>query len=227
LGSWRWRSVDDSSTLRSIRPGRFSLGFFFFHHILPTYIQLFPLKPQTKPKPITTMKSILALALLPIAALAAPTYGDDHKEPMKHDDHSDVDVAYPFQFTSTLVAFATPNNIINNSQVAVPGLPEGWGEYRFGLNSIDNVICYVSCSSGFIASFYLAWCVHHKAAPIFTHHGFTPASASTGSHPLTSRTSPCGSEATTPPPPSRPLTSIRPVPVPPAPPGSLSPTLSL
>lgn len=99
------------------------------------------------------MKSVLALVLLPLMALAAPTNEarenyektDHHAAPAPaHEGMGGIDVAYPFQFTSTLVAFATPNTIINNSQVAVPGLAEGWGEYRFGLNSIDNVICYVS-----------------------------------------------------------------------------------
>jgi hypothetical protein len=99
--------------------------------------------------------SAAILAVLPLA-MAMPTW--DHKDDHKVDEHKDKDWssgkgdegyntakdAFPFHFTSTLVTYASPNTIINNSQVAVPGLPEGWGKFQFGLNSVDNVICYVS-----------------------------------------------------------------------------------
>lgn len=151
------------------------------------------------------MKAALALALLSLAALAAP-YGDKHddnevskyddkheskydgkhesKYDNKHDDKHDDDCAhskgaYPFEFTSTLVAYAGPDAIINNSQVAVPGLAGGWGEFRIGLNSIDNVICYVSIAS---SSFHVD--PFQQGILVLTIR-------------LTSRTSPCGSRATT------------------------------
>lgn len=98
--------------------------------------------------------SAAILAVLPLA-MAMPANWD-HKDDHKVDEHKDwssgkgdegyntAKDAFPFHFTSTLVTYASPNTIINNSQVAVPGLPEGWGKFQFGLNSVDNVICYVS-----------------------------------------------------------------------------------
>ncbi|WWD19993.1 hypothetical protein CI109_104466 [Kwoniella shandongensis] len=111
----------------------------------------------------------LALAALPLAVLAAPTYDhewkddkvdkhyeDDHKwddkhadkwEDKHHDDKHDGEEkwykdSFPFHFTSTIVGYASPDTIVNNSQVAVPGLEDGWGKFAFGLNSEENVICY-------------------------------------------------------------------------------------
>lgn len=54
---------------------------------------------------------------------------------------------YPEYFTSFAVAYASPDTIINNNQTAVPGLPGGFGTFAFGLNSVDDVICYVSPNS--------------------------------------------------------------------------------
>jgi len=93
--------------------------------------------------------SLVALPFL-AGALAAPmndgkkaSYDKDDsdhhkpaaKEPMYH--HS-----FPFDFTSTAMAWAGPDQVVNNSQVAVPGLPGGYGEFQFGLNSVQDVICY-------------------------------------------------------------------------------------
>ncbi|KAK8849373.1 hypothetical protein IAR55_004705 [Kwoniella newhampshirensis] len=97
--------------------------------------------------------SALALALLPLTALAAPTndkdWKNDHHDDKdadkwddKHDDKQKYTDAFPFVFTSTIVAYASPDTIVNNSQVAVPGLADGWGQFAFGLNSEENVICY-------------------------------------------------------------------------------------
>ncbi len=118
--------------------------------------------------------SAAILTLLPIS-LAVPTW--EHKEDKvekgkdwSSDKHSGYDTAkdaFPFHFTSTLVTYASPNNVINNSQVAVPGLPEGWGKFQFGLNSVDNVICYVSRSVVDIAciqSHSLYFSEHHRLA---------------------------------------------------------------
>jgi len=114
------------------------------------------------------MKFSLLLAVLPALAMAAPTpendkhvekaegtkwrdeYQDSHRgdkwDEHKDDDHKDDDSwkgSFPFEFTSTLVAYADGNQIINNSQVAVPGLaPHGWGKFSYGLNSEQDVICH-------------------------------------------------------------------------------------
>jgi len=170
------------------------------------------------------MKFSLLLAVLPALAIAAPTpendgkaaekthdkpsapawrdeYQDSHKgdkydEAPKEEHHDDSwKGSFPFEFTSTLVAYADGNQIINNSQVAVPGLsPDGYGKFAFGLNSNTNTICHVS---PFLAA---VWSL------------------------LIIRTSPSGSEVTTSPQPSPLPTSTRPPRVPPVPQGLLSPT---
>lgn len=115
------------------------------------------------------MKFALLAAALPALVLAAPTpendkheemapaapkwrdeYQDsqkgDHHEEDKHEDDKYPDAwkgAFPFHFTSTAVAYADGNQIINNSQVAVPGLEGGWGQFSFGLNSVEDVLCHV------------------------------------------------------------------------------------
>lgn len=53
---------------------------------------------------------------------------------------------YPAYWTSAAVAYATPDTIINNNGTAVPGLQGGYGTFAFGLNSAEDVICYVSDS---------------------------------------------------------------------------------
>lgn len=80
--------------------------------------------------------------------------GDDkHHDDKHHDDGKDEHKddcpkdawkgSFPFKFTSTAVAWADGNQIVNNSQVAVPGLEGGWGQFSFGLNSVEDVICHV------------------------------------------------------------------------------------
>lgn len=61
---------------------------------------------------------------------------DDDKDDKYHKD-------FPFDFTSTLIAYAGPDQVINNNQTAVYGLPGGYGLFQFGLNSEQDVICYV------------------------------------------------------------------------------------
>ena len=84
--------------------------------------------------------------------------GDKHYEEEDKEEHHDDGKwkgSFPFEFTSTLVAWADGNQIINTSQVAVPGLsPDGYGKFSFGLNSNENVICHVSPSTH--SSVYLA-----------------------------------------------------------------------
>lgn len=106
---------------------------------------------------------------------------DDHKGEDKHDDkhddkyddkHDDEKYpdawkgAFPFHFTSTAVAYADGNQIINNSQVAVPGLEGGWGQFSFGLNSVEDVLCHVRCLHFLTTSVYSLTCLeHHRLDP--------------------------------------------------------------
>lgn len=108
--------------------------------------------------------SIVALAALPLAALAAPANGDykedKHADKYESDKHADKyeddkswdkdysgkhmsNLPFPF-FTSTFTAEATPDTIVSADVGPVAGLPGGSGLFKFYLNSKDDVICYVS-----------------------------------------------------------------------------------
>ena len=52
---------------------------------------------------------------------------------------------FPFVFTSTYSVIATPDQVINGT-VAAPGEPGARGIYNYGINTILDVICYVSNS---------------------------------------------------------------------------------
>ena len=76
-------------------------------------------------------------------------YKEDHREvDDKHDwegdKHWESTDSFPFTFTQTLVAHAGPDQVVNHNQTIVPGLPDGYGLFQFGLNSKEDVICYVS-----------------------------------------------------------------------------------
>lgn len=100
------------------------------------------------------MKFTAAAALFAgLTAITAAPMNDGHKETdasKGYKDHKDEGGHkahfnnFPFEFTSTAVAWARPETIVNNSQVAVPGLEGGYGTFAFGLNSVQDVICYVS-----------------------------------------------------------------------------------
>ncbi|KAL8318006.1 hypothetical protein RB601_005627 [Gaeumannomyces tritici] len=55
----------------------------------------------------------------------------------------------PFRFTSSYAIVATPDQVVNASNVATGGLPGASGLYLFGINSHDNVICYNITLDGF------------------------------------------------------------------------------
>lgn len=52
---------------------------------------------------------------------------------------------FPFVFTSTYSVIATPDQVINGTVVA-PGEPGAIGLYNYGINTVLDVICYVSFS---------------------------------------------------------------------------------
>lgn len=95
--------------------------------------------------------STALLSLLTATAVSAAPWNDGHKDKdadkgsWKDDnsEHKKHFNNFPFEFTSTAVAWAKSNTIVNNSQVAVPGLEGGYGTFAFGLNSVQDVICYV------------------------------------------------------------------------------------
>jgi len=89
----------------------------------------------------------LALAGMLASAAAMPTNDKHYEEDKKHYEHKDdgkhdsLD-SFPFHFTSTFHAKATPDTIITNAGASVPGQPGAVGYYSFGLNSYQEVICY-------------------------------------------------------------------------------------
>lgn len=50
----------------------------------------------------------------------------------------------PFQFTSTYHVIARGDQVVNNSNILVPGSPIAIGIYEFGINGPMDTICYVS-----------------------------------------------------------------------------------
>jgi len=100
----------------------------------------------------------LALAGLVASAVAAPMndgkkYDDGKYEADKHyddkkyqDKHYDAKAdslgSFPFHFTSTFHAKATPDQIIVANGTSVPGQQGAVGYYNFGINSKEEVICY-------------------------------------------------------------------------------------
>ena len=61
------------------------------------------------------------------------------------DNHVDN---FPKSFTSTFVAFASPDQVVGSDNKAVPGLDKAFGTFAFGLNSKNNVVCYVRLLTG-------------------------------------------------------------------------------
>ncbi|KAL7417648.1 hypothetical protein BDY24DRAFT_411613 [Mrakia frigida] len=80
--------------------------------------------------------SSLALLALPAVALAAPL----DKKTWDHTE--DLIESGVFGFTSTYAAYATPDQVVNGSQVSVPGEPGAWGTFKFGINAPEELICW-------------------------------------------------------------------------------------
>lgn len=98
--------------------------------------------------------TISALAVLSSVAVAAPSSGKScpKKEPHNpgpskgHDgkpgkpDLKD----FPFCFTSTYQIVATPDQVVNANNTAVPGETGAIGYYNYGIQSDMDLICWVS-----------------------------------------------------------------------------------
>ncbi|KAK4057207.1 hypothetical protein OIO90_001702 [Microbotryomycetes sp. JL221] len=100
----------------------------------------------------------VAATLLPALAMALPMNDgkkyDDHGKEVKDDgswhdkswggwDQSGKGLAdNVFHFTSTYKAYATPDQIINNNQTAVPGEPGAYGWFQYGIYAPDEIICW-------------------------------------------------------------------------------------
>lgn len=95
-----------------------------------------------------TTAFISALALVATSVSAGPTprgyggYGGD-----KHGDE-DCEPVDPFFFTSKFNVIATPGQVVNGT-TPTGGLTGAIGYYNFGINSMENVICYNITLYGF------------------------------------------------------------------------------
>jgi len=97
------------------------------------------------------MKSVAALALVALAR-ASPMARDANdiaaRDGHKMDDHK-MEMAGPFTFTSTYNVIASPNQVVNSDNEFTGGLEGCTGQFNFGINSYDNVICYNITIDGF------------------------------------------------------------------------------
>lgn len=56
---------------------------------------------------------------------------------------NDEDVEnFPDYFTSSLVAYATPDAVVNSNNTVVPGAKGSFGTFAYGLNAWEDTICY-------------------------------------------------------------------------------------
>jgi hypothetical protein len=49
-----------------------------------------------------------------------------------------------FYFDATYIVKATPDQVINTTQIPAPGQPGAKGLFKYGINIADNTICFVS-----------------------------------------------------------------------------------
>ncbi|GAA5824808.1 hypothetical protein JCM5353_006906 [Sporobolomyces roseus] len=97
--------------------------------------------------------SALLVAALPALAAAIPLSARDndsykkesHDDSYKMDSHGDAmkDMGSNiFDFSSTYVAYASPDQVIANNQTAAPGEEGASGVFRYGIVASEEVICY-------------------------------------------------------------------------------------
>ncbi|GAA5838287.1 hypothetical protein JCM3766R1_005510 [Sporobolomyces carnicolor] len=91
--------------------------------------------------------TVLLAAAVPALAAAIPLSTRDNDKHY-YDSHKSKDSwgtelgGKVFDFTSTYVAYATPDQVINNNQTAVPGEEGASGVFKYGIVASEEVICY-------------------------------------------------------------------------------------
>jgi hypothetical protein len=98
-----------------------------------------------------------ALVLSAVASVAVatplpgnhkPAYKEDWEQKWKNDAWKKNEKI--FYFDNEYFVMATPDQVINNSNVSAPGQVGAKGLFKYGINVAENTICYVSlrpCSS--------------------------------------------------------------------------------
>ncbi|KAF9695463.1 hypothetical protein EKO04_006420 [Ascochyta lentis] len=104
--------------------------------------------------------TLLTAALAVAAPTAEPNYKATDKKTYIKDCKKDLDDKWNqknddwkkneklFYFDAEYVVKATPDQVINTSQVPAPGQPGAKGLFKYGINIADNTICYNITLSG-------------------------------------------------------------------------------
>jgi hypothetical protein len=123
-----------------------------------------PLQPNKHPLNMLFATSALLLSAVASLTVATPLPGnhkpsynmdkynkdckDDWEQKWKNDAWKKDEKI--FYFDAEYYVKATPDQVINNSNVSAPGQPGAKGLFKYGINVAENTICYVSpriCSS--------------------------------------------------------------------------------
>lgn len=97
---------------------------------------------------ITLLTAALAVAAPTDKAADKKAYIKDCKKDLenkwnqKNDDWKKKEKL--FYFDAEYVVMATPDQVINTTQIPAPGQPGAKGLFKYGINIADNTICYVS-----------------------------------------------------------------------------------
>ncbi|CAD6953798.1 unnamed protein product [Tilletia laevis] len=67
---------------------------------------------------------------------------------------SELEVAAPKKFDAILTANAQPGNVVNSSNVAVPGQKGASGSYKFKINLKENTLCYTIEAKGLEGEYF-------------------------------------------------------------------------
>lgn len=96
---------------------------------------------------ITILTAALAIAAPTDKAADKKAYIKDCKKDLdnkwnqKNDDWKKHEKL--FYFDAEYVVKATPDQVINTTQIPAPGQPGAKGLFKYGINIADNTICYV------------------------------------------------------------------------------------
>ncbi|GAA5946559.1 hypothetical protein JCM3765_000295 [Sporobolomyces pararoseus] len=84
----------------------------------------------------------ILLAAFPLLSNAVPLSARDNDKSHKEHYSGNALDGKVFDFSSTYVAYATPDQVINNNQTAVPGEEGASGVFKYGIVASEEVICY-------------------------------------------------------------------------------------
>ncbi|KAI5797523.1 hypothetical protein DFH27DRAFT_106971 [Peziza echinospora] len=78
---------------------------------------------------------------------------DDHLTVQSGDGPKFTHAGFLFEFTSTYTTFAIPDNVVDANNARTVGEPNAVGLFHYGINSIENVICFNITLLGVIGGF--------------------------------------------------------------------------